>query len=159
MILAMLLILNSNFSAHAQNQVAPSAPNVASVTSESPVDALLNEEMIHNLRDPFQMPAIILTKKEKPKTDLEIFQIKDFKLNGVITGPKKTRAMVTAPNGKTYFIALNDRIGIRDGRVTAIKSDAIRVVEYEVDDRGRRTPEIFEIRISGEVESLSNKEE
>jgi hypothetical protein len=132
---------------------------VTPMGSDSPIDSILSEEMIKSLRDPFQMPMILLTKKDKPKTDLETFQIKDFKLNGVITGPKKTKAMVTAPNGKTYFISVGDHIGIRDGHVSAIQSDAIKVVEYDVDDKGRRTPEVFEVRINGEVESLSKKEE
>ena len=148
-----------------QNAPAQSAPalniqsSVTAMGSDSPMDSILNEDMIKSLRDPFQMPMILLTKKEKPKTDLETFQIKDFKLNGVITGPKKTKAMVTAPNGKTYFISVGDHIGTRDGHVSAIQADAIKVVEYDVDDKGRRTPEVFEVRINGEVESLTKKEE
>jgi Tfp pilus assembly protein PilP len=126
---------------------------------DSPVDLILTEDLIASLRDPFQMPAIVQAKKEAPKTDLEMFELKEFKLNGVITGPKKTKAMLTATNGRTYFVSIGDRIGSRGGRITAIQSDSIKVVEYEVDEKGRRTPDVFQINISGEVESLSKKEE
>lgn len=162
----LILVMSLIASASAQNPSAPAArpalniqSNVTAVGVNSPVDLLLTEEMIGGLRDPFQMPTILLAKKEKPKTDLEMFELKDFKLNGVISGPKKTRAMLTVPNGKTYFVSVGDQLGAREGRVTAIQSDAIKVVEYEIDEKGRRSPEVFEIRINGEVVSLSKKEE
>jgi Pilus assembly protein, PilP len=127
-------------------------------SESSPVDSLLTEEMIRNLRDPFQIPNIH-TKPDMPLTDLEMNQLKDFHLNGVITGPKKIRAMVTGPSGKTYFIGLGERIGTREGKVTAITPDAIKIVEYDIDERGQRVPEILEMRLSGEVVSLSKPEE
>lgn len=144
----------------AGGQNVPTAPVSQIFSSEgiAGVDALLTEEIIRGLRDPFSPPAS-LAKKEVPKSELETFELKGIRLNGVITGPKKVRAMITGPNGKVYFIAMGEKIGVRQGRVTSIQSDAIKIVEYEIDDRGRRTPEIFEIRMSGEIVSLSKKEE
>ena len=128
-------------------------------SASSPVDSLLTEDMIHMLRDPFQMPTILSEKAGKPKTDLETFQLKDFKLNGVITGPRKTRAMVTGPNGISYFLAIGDHIGTRDGHVIGITPDAVRVVEYDTDEHGKKIAEQFEMTMSGEVVSLTKKEE
>lgn len=160
------LILLVSMSALAQNRGAPPVQpqmpaqmpaNVVSGNTSS-VDALLTEELIRTLRDPFAPPVTVVLK-EAPKTELETIQLKDFRLNGVITGPKKVRAMVTGPGGKTYFVAVGDRLGIRQGRITAIQADLIKVVEYDVDEKGRRTPEIFEVRMTGELVSLSKKEE
>jgi Tfp pilus assembly protein PilP len=140
-------------------QAAPAAPVSQVYTSEAAMDTLLTEEVIRGLRDPFAPPATV-TKKEAPKSELELIDLKDFRLNGVITGPRKVRAMVSTSGGsKTFFLAVGDKLGLRSGRVTAIKSDLIKVVEYETDDRGRRIPEVFELRINGEIVSLSRKDE
>ena len=137
---------------------AASTP-VANSFSTSPVDTLLTEDLIRTLRDPFQAPSIFVTKKDKPASDLETFQLKDLKLNGVITGPKKVKAMLTAPNGKGYFVVVGEKIGVREGRVTSIQAESIKVVEYEIDERGKKVPEILEMRLNGDVVSLSKKEE
>jgi Tfp pilus assembly protein PilP len=129
------------------------------VPPTSAMESIFTEDTIKSLRDPFMVPQMLQAKKELPKSDLEIFALKEFHLNGVITGPNKLRAIVSAPNGKTYFVAVGDRIGLREGRITAIQPDLIKVVEYEVDDRGKKIPDIFEIQLNGEMISLSQKEQ
>lgn len=124
--------------------------------SADPVDSILTEEMIRTLRDPFRMPKI-LAEEESPKTELELFQVKDYRLNGVITGPNKVRAMVTAPNGKSYFIRQGQKIGTRGGKIVSILPDKIKIIEYDMDERGRKVPETFEMRLNGEVVSVSKK--
>jgi hypothetical protein len=137
----------------------PAAPVTQVFNSDSSAyDSLLTEEIIRQLRDPFQPPAI-LTKKEAPKEDLELFRLSDIRLNGVITGPNRVRAMVSTPGNKTYFVAVGDKVGNRLGRVTAIQQDLIKIVEYEEDGKGRRIPELFELRLNGELVSLSSKED
>lgn len=138
-------------------QGVPAAPVSQVFSSDAGVESLLTEELIRTLRNPF-LPPVELTKK-KPKSELELIALKDFRLNGVITGPRKVRAMISGPGNKTFFVAVGEKLGQRDGRITSIQPDLIKVVEYEIDDRGRRTPEIFEIRITGEIVSLSKKEE
>ncbi|MBS1959648.1 MAG: pilus assembly protein PilP [Bdellovibrionales bacterium] len=144
----------------AAGQNVPAAPVSQVFSSEgiAGVDALLTEEIIRSLRDPFSPPAS-LAKKEAQKSELETFPLKAIHLNGVITGPKKVRAMITGPNGKVYFIAVGEKLGVRMGRVISIQSDLIKVVEYDVDDQGKRIPEIFEVRLTGELVSLSKKED
>jgi hypothetical protein len=149
--------------ANAAAAPVPAAPQASTSTSSavlgSPVDALLNEDLIRSLRDPFQLPSILMTKKETPKTDLEIYPLKDFKLNGVITGPKKTRAMLTTPNNKVFFVRIGDKIGVRDGTITGILPDSIKITEYYSDEHGKRASDIYELTMSGELVSLNKKEE
>ena len=126
--------------------------------AQSPIDSILTDDAIHALRDPFQVPNVVIQLKENPKSDLENFALRDFKLSGVITGSHKAKAMVTLPNSKTFFISIGDRIGVREGHVVAIAGDSIKVVEYDRDEAGKRIPEMFELSISGTIVSLTNKE-
>ena len=57
--------------------------------AESPIESILTEEAIRGLRDPFHAPNVVLQTKEAPRSDLELYALKEFKLNGVITGVKK----------------------------------------------------------------------
>lgn len=142
---------------------APSATpidqNPMSGISDSPVDSILNEDLIKALRDPFQPPMSLLAKKEAPKSELETYSLKDLKLNGVVTGPKKSRAMITTPSNKVFFVKIGDSIGVRDGKVTQITSDSIKILEYYTDQNGKKVPDIYQITLNGDVESLSKKEE
>lgn len=127
--------------------------------AQTPIEAILTEDSIRALRDPFHAPNVVLQTKEV-KSDLELFALKDFKLNGVISGSKKSKAMISLPNAKTFFISVGDRVGLREGHVVSISGDSIKVVEYEHDENGKRVPEMFQLLISGEIVSLTkNKEE
>jgi Tfp pilus assembly protein PilP len=150
--------VGTKISAPVQVQPTP-IPVVTTTPQSSAVDALLSEDLIRSLRDPFQIPSILLMKKDAPKSDLEMFSLKDFKLNGVVTGPKKTRAMVTTPGNKVFFVKVGDRMGNRDGTVTKILPDSIRVTEYYVDEHGKRQADVYELTMSGDLTSLNKKEE
>jgi hypothetical protein len=137
----------------------PARAAVSPSNESSAVESILNEDMIRGLRDPFQPPAAVRAKKKVILTELEMFQLKDFKLNGVITGPKKVRAMITTPANKTYFVKVGDRLGAREGRVTHILGDAIRVEESIMNEKGKPIPDVYEIRMTGELVSMSKKGE
>lgn len=130
-----------------------------SAYAQSPVESILTEEAIRALRDPFHAPNVAVQAKETVKSDLELFAMKDYKLNGVITGGKKARAMVTLPNSKSFFLSVGDRVGVREGKVISISGDSIKVVEYDHDENGKKVPEVFQLMISGDIVSLTNKEE
>jgi hypothetical protein len=140
-------------------QATPVPSAVIPKSSDSALDAILNEDLIRGLRDPFVLPTSALVKKELPKSDLETYALKDLKLNGVVTGPKKVRAMLTGPNGKTFFVKVGDRIGARGGKITRISGDAVRVTEFYQDEKGRDLPDVYELRIAGEMVSLTKKDE
>lgn len=129
-------------------------------TAESGIDAILTEEAIRAIRDPFRAPNIqfsVTEENEKKKTDIETFTIRDMRLNGVLTGGKKAKALLSLPNSKTVFVAVGDKIGLREGHVTAINGDAITLVEYDYDENGKKIPERFRMLISGELVSLDKK--
>ncbi len=130
-----------------------------SAHAQSPMESILTEDAIRALRDPFHAPNVALQAKEAVPSDLDLFALKDYKLNGVITGGKKAKAMVTLPNSKSFFLSVGDRVGVREGRVIAIAGDSIKVVEYEHDENGKKVPEVFQLLISGDIVSLTNKEE
>jgi Tfp pilus assembly protein PilP len=123
------------------------------------MDSLLTEDLIRALRDPFQLPTSAIVKKETPKSELETLALKDFKLQGVISGPRKIRAMLAGAGGKTYFVKVGDRIGVRGGKITQITSDSVRVTEFYQDEKGRSVPDIYELRLAGELVSLTKKDE
>jgi len=165
-LLPALLVLQSAFASaapvpppKASPSVAPSPAPVAAVESEPAMESLLNEDLIRSLRDPFQLPTSAIVKKEIPKSELETLALKDFKLQGVISGPRKVRAMLTGAGGKTYFVKVGDRIGVRGGKITQITADAVRVTEFYQDEKGRTLPDIYELRLAGELVSLTKKDE
>ncbi len=132
----------------------------AAVPIESPnssMEAILNEDLIRSLRDPFEAPVVVKEFKAKAQSDLELYQLRDLKLNGVITGPKKPRALIASPKGQTFFVKVGDMVGAREGRVTQITPDSVRVTEFYVDEKGKRLPDVFEMRMDGEIRSLDRK--
>lgn len=87
------------------------------------------------LRDPFKRPE---PKGELlQRTELEQFPIERIRLVGIMTGPKRMRAMVQTPDGKTHFVAERAKIGTRKGVVTAITPEAMRVREQIVNVLGQ----------------------
>ncbi len=135
----------------AQPQAQPSD------VAKNPIETILLTDTLKDIRDPFQMPTIINKRKENPKTELELVQLKDVRLNGVISGPKKVRALLSVPSGKTFFVSIGDRVGVRDGRVSKIRQSSVTIKEYDTDEFGKQVAEEFEIQLSGEVISLSEQ--
>jgi Tfp pilus assembly protein PilP len=122
---------------------------------EGALDSMLTAETAMSLRDPFQVPTLVSQLKDTPRAELELAQLKDIKLNGVITGPKKTRALLSVPSGKTFFVSIGDRVGTRSGRITRIRTDAVTVIEYDTDLNGKKQEEYFELKIDGQLLSLA----
>ena len=98
------------------------------------------------MRDPFLRPRK-QAQDGRRRSDLEIYNVEQFRLVGVMTGPGKTRAMVVAPNSKTYFISEADRIGVNNGRVVKILPDLILVQEKILNVLGQEEKLVSEIRM------------
>jgi Tfp pilus assembly protein PilP len=116
-----------------------------------PVSSPITDDVL-KVRDPFKRP-VLTTSKGKPKGDLELFAVEQFKLVGVITGPMKIRAMVEAPNGKTYFVSEKQKIGQRNGVVKKITPLAVLVRETMVNVVGREEEIDFEIRLPEDLKA------
>lgn len=101
------------------------------------------------LRDPFRMPTIEALK-ETLKSELERYPVESFKLVGVLTGPERYKALVLAPDGKTYFVSENAKIGVRGGTVKQILADLVKVKEKFVNVVGQEETVEIEIRLSAD---------
>jgi len=97
-------------------------------------------------RDPFQRPVRILPKEERPLTPLERFPVAELKFLGVVTGPKKLRAMIQAPDGKSYFVSVGEKIGRRGGEVKNITINTLTVLEVIENVLGQK--ENFETKLT-----------
>ncbi len=148
----MITTLFAFLMAYSQAEVITSSGSSTQIATVSPeaMQSLLTEDLIRSLRDPFLVPLVIKKEKEAKKSDLELHPLQKYRLTGVIQGLKKNRAIVLSPDGKSIHVSLGEKIGLRLGRVTAIKKDMIQVTEYEVDDQGRKIPDVYEVRVNGE---------
>ncbi len=90
---------------------------------------------VRNVRDPFKKPQNE-TPESEHKHDLEKYAADQFKMTGVILGTGRLRAMLKGPNGKTYFVTVGTRIGVRSGVVSKITSDAVFVKERVINILG-----------------------
>lgn len=122
----------TNKSSHAEEKNL-STPTQDSVSTEN----ISSTKDLLSLRDPFQKPLLQM-KKKIIKNDLERYPLDQIKLVGIISGLKKIRAMVRVPSGKSFFVGVNDKIGLRAGSITKIDEESIDVVETIVDALGNQ---------------------
>lgn len=94
--------------------------SVASAAVDIPKDLLKQ-------RDPFKMPQV--AKSEGPRSELEKYPAREFKLVGVLTGGLQLRAMISAPNGRTYFVKKGMVVGTHKGLISKITDTALVVRE------------------------------
>jgi type IV pilus assembly protein PilP len=101
-------------------------------------------------RDPFVPLTTIrrpVAETAEPETPLQSFDLSQFKLVGVIIGKGASKAMVVAPDGKSYVLAKGVKIGKNNGVVIGINSDAVRVEEKYYDFSGNVITNIQEIAV------------
>lgn len=110
------------------------------------VAEVLEDENFHynsaGRRDPFKS-LLTLQEKEKdvsllpPIQQLELDQIK---VTGIVMDEKEgPRAMIKAPNGRTFIVKIGTIIGKNEGEVIEVSLEGFRVVEKYVDFMGRET--------------------
>ncbi|MBL7715015.1 MAG: pilus assembly protein PilP [Bdellovibrionales bacterium] len=80
------------------------------------------------LRDPFKQPTVLQSKME-PRTPLETFPVDTLRMIAVMSGPKRKKALVAAPDGKNYIVMEKMKVGIRGGLISKITPDAILIRE------------------------------
>lgn len=101
-------------------------------------------------RDPFQSLLEIrkpVASRAEPKTPLEQFDLDQVRLIGSIIGMAQPRAMVMAPDGKSYIVRIGTRLGKNNGVVVAIEKDRIIVEErfYDFADEVRTSRQSIEL--------------
>jgi type IV pilus assembly protein PilP len=89
-------------------------------------------------RDPFE--SLLELKKpvtvEVPLTPLQNYEVGQLRLIGMIIGKGEPRAMVVAPDGKSYILKKGVKVGKNDGTVTDITKDSVLVEERYLDFSG-----------------------
>ena len=101
-------------------------------------------------RDPFVPLSRIrrpIEASEEPATPLQSYDIGQFRLVGVIVGKGASKAMVVAPDGKSYVLAKGVKIGKNNGVVININSDVVLVEEKYYDFSGNVIGSIQEITV------------
>ncbi len=91
-------------------------------------------------RDPF-LPLTSIRKpigpvSEEPLTPLQQYELQQYRLIGVIVGLDVPRAMVVAPDGKSYILKKGVKIGKNNGVVVDISNEVIQVEEKYYDFSG-----------------------
>jgi Tfp pilus assembly protein PilP len=95
-------------------------------------------------RDPFRPlvqkkenigPRVVLKKSrpERVKGPLEKFELSQYRLMAIMVVKGTPRAMVKAPDGKSYTVEVNDYIGMNAGKVKKIETKTI-----DIDENGMR---------------------
>lgn len=99
---------------------------------------------------PFVSVKPVAVSGSKPVLDslpIHSFDVSQFRMIGIVTGAKENQAMVVDPNGKGYVLKLGMTIGKNDGRITAITSNGVDVLEQFKDDNGRVRKENIRITL------------
>ena len=91
-------------------------------------------------RDPF-LPLVAIKRPvgpavDEPLTPLQQYEIEKYRLIGVIVGMGEPRAMVVAPDGKSYILKKGIKIGKNNGVVLSITRETIQVEEKYYDFSG-----------------------
>jgi type IV pilus assembly protein PilP len=90
-------------------------------------------------RDPFEPLTMVkkpILQQNAPLTPLQKYDLGQLRLIGVIIGKGEPRAMVIAPDGKSYILKKGTMVGKNDGVVVRIKSDTVLVEERYYDFSG-----------------------
>jgi len=99
------------------------------------------------LRNPFYRITAFQASEEI--SDLLKYPADQFKLVGVMTGPKELKALIVDPNGKTHFVTEQTRIGVRNGVIRKILAEKIEVLETFKNVLGERESVVVEIEMPG----------
>lgn len=141
LILALVLVVLRDASA----QPKPGAVEAQSKPDEKVSEKPLEQESFTlenslSLRDPFRRPPSKVAKEFAGGgilPELERYELDKFKLVGVVTGPRKNKAMVTTPDGKMHIVSETMHIGTRHGVIKRIAPGRVSVEEKVVNLLGQ----------------------
>jgi type IV pilus assembly protein PilP len=134
-------------------KVAAPAPPVEASPSAPEAAAPPPPKYVYNpsgRRDPFEPLTMVrksVAREDVPLTPLQTYDLGQLRLIGVIVGKGEPRAMVSAPDGKSYILKKGIKIGKNDGVVVGIKPEAVLVEERYYDFSGimRKTTESIQL--------------
>ena len=100
-------------------------------------------------RDPLEplvkeAPPDVLRPKprqaERPLGPLERFDLSALKLVGIVWGDLGRKALIKAPDGKSYFATLETYMGKYSGKVIAIENDRLVIEEQYLNSEDKLVP-------------------
>jgi Tfp pilus assembly protein PilP len=100
--------------------------------------------------DPFQPPAEELTgglKRKGGVLPLEQFEVSDYQLVGIVSGPGVKKAIIQDLTGKGFFVGVGTRIGKGGGNITRITGKEVLVEEPYYDLTGRKKNRKISLKI------------
>jgi type IV pilus assembly protein PilP len=103
---------------------------------------------VQDRRDPLEpllkeAPPDVLRPKpqpERPLGPLERFDLSALKLVGVVWGELGRKALIKAPDGKSYFATLETYMGKYSGKVIAIENDRLVIEEQYLNAEDKLVP-------------------
>jgi type IV pilus assembly protein PilP len=116
----------------------PSTVNLSTERGSEPRERPFNPE---GTPDPFQPPAEELSGGIKRKVGvlpLEQFEVGDYQLVGIISGPGLKKAVIQDLTGKGFFVGIGTRIGKGGGKISKITQKEVFIDETYLDVVGRK---------------------
>jgi Tfp pilus assembly protein PilP len=98
-----------------------------------PLEPLLKPERPDELRPKPRQP-------ERPLGPLERFDLSALKLVGIVWGELGRKALIKAPDGKSYFANLETYMGKYSGKVIAIENDRLVIEEQYLNSEDKLVP-------------------
>jgi Tfp pilus assembly protein PilP len=93
------------------------------------------------LKDPFKRPASTFLESELEQLPpLQRYATQQFRIQAILYGLKKPRALVTDPTGGVHQVDEGMKMGLNQGKISHIKKDHIIVHEFIFNLTGQRQP-------------------
>lgn len=124
----------------------PPAQSVAPSEEAAPPEAPKYFYAVEGRRDPF-VPLVGKQTAVVSENPLESFDLVQFQLKGLIIGFGEPKAIVAAPDGKSYILKKGVRIGKSNGVIRDINRERILVEEQYQDLTGATHTNIQEIKV------------
>lgn len=124
----------------------PPAPAAAPAAEAAPPEEVKYVYLLEGRRDPF-VPIVGKKTAAIAENPLESFDLPQFQLKGLIVGFGEPKAVLAAPDGKTYIISKGTHIGKSSGIVRDINRERIIVEERYQDLTGATRTNIQEIKV------------
>jgi type IV pilus assembly protein PilP len=109
---------------------------------------------ISSKKDPFK-PYVIEQKAAKPlhrtasvnALPIQQFEVRQFKVAGIIVGLKENKAQIVDPLGRAYVVREGMYIGNNDGKIVKISTSGIDVLELYREDNGKIVRRIIQLTL------------
>ncbi len=115
------------------------------------------------LRSPFVPPSRELTEEvvdasknclqpdlKRRKSRLETYAIDNLKMRGTLSEVDMTWALIETNDASVYRIGVGEYLGLFNGRVTKVTSQAVEVIELIPDGSGCWSERLNKLELSGE---------